>query len=41
MYAKKADAGKRPVLRIIPKEPRPWRLAWREALERVRREKAA
>jgi hypothetical protein len=41
MYKPKADDGKRPALRILPKTPRPWRLAWKEALERADREKVA
>jgi hypothetical protein len=35
------DAGKRPLLRIIPKAHRPWRVAWRETWTRVQRERKA
>jgi hypothetical protein len=31
----------RPHLRILPKEPRPWREVWREAYERTLAEKGA
>jgi hypothetical protein len=40
MYTPKAEAGKRPVLRIVPKEPRPWRVAWKEAEARKAAAKA-
>lgn len=39
MYEPKPDDGKRPALRVIPRQPRPWRVAWREAWLRVMAEK--
>jgi hypothetical protein len=41
MYNDTQQAVQRPALRILPREPRPWRQAWKEALERVRQERAA
>jgi hypothetical protein len=44
MYNPNADAGKRPLLRIVPREcpelpaRRVWRVAWRDAYARVRQE---
>jgi hypothetical protein len=40
MYAPSTTNGK-PALRVIPREPRPWRVAWKEAEARVQQEKAA
>jgi hypothetical protein len=39
MYNDTQQAVQRPVLRILPKTPRPWRLAWREAVARAEQAK--
>jgi hypothetical protein len=41
MYNDTQQNVQRPVLRIIPRVPRPWRVAWKEAVERVQQERAA
>jgi hypothetical protein len=42
MYRTEADDGKRPALRILPRDPkpRPWRIAWKEAEARKLQDRA-